>query len=424
MGWINSIAFRYFFSKKKDNLVNLASKIAIFASSFAICMLIISFSVIRGFEETITNKVLADQGHIIITGNAPFCPDFVMKNLPKGLRAEAVIETSGLIVKGEQVDTILLRGVDDEKLTNFKNAEKGVENGRKNGQNCEIIAKTEQNGVENQTEFQKKSYPIFIGAKMAKVLNLACGADFSFVVPIKSMPPFSIMPETISCKIEKIVQFNLHDLNRFGVFMRLSDAQKALNLHGKVSKIICFAKTPQEALKFIPELEKNLPTFNVYSWKNLNLLFADVMRIQRNMVSVILFAIVFLATIASASSLTLLIYMKKREISILRILGATKKNIVAIFLRIGMLISGISCGFGLIFGVLLAWNLDYIRRLIEFIFHKSLFDPNVYLLPAIPVSLNFWDIFTILGCSFIVSFLAAIIPAYKSASVDVLENLQ
>lgn len=409
MHWINSIALRYFFSKKKDKLVNLTSKIAIFSVSFAITMLIVSFSVIRGFEETILNKVLADQGHIVITSNAPFHPQIVTDKIPKELKYEMVIETSALVVKENHVETVLLRGVENSKLTNLKAIKS---------------TPTDAKSTITAANAHDKGYKIYVGNKLAKILDLEPQSNISFVVPIKSTPPFDIMPEVVTCCVEKTVQFNLHDLNRYGVFMSLNDAQKALNIPDKIHKIICFGENAEDALKFVPILEKQLPMFNIYSWKNINMLFADIMRIQRNMVSVILFAIIFLATIASVSSLTLFIYIKKREISILRILGATRKNIVSIFLRIGMLIAVISSMLGLIFGVLIAWNLDHIRKFVEFIFNKPMFDPNVYLLPAIPVSLNFFDIAVILLASLIVSFLAAIIPAYKSASVDVLESLQ
>lgn len=399
MNWINFVSLRYFFSKKKDKFVNLATKIAICAASFSIAMLIVSFSVIRGFEETIMSKVLEDQGHIIIYGNGPYNSQEVSSKLPKELQYIPIVETNAMLIKGNKMETALLRGVDKKMLTKFKSV------------------------VANKPALAASDLPkVIVGNKFAKFLDLNIGDTITLIVPIKSAPPFDIMPETIDFQISDIVKFNLHDLNRYGVFLDIESAQKALNLGEKIHKLICFADSPKNALKFISTLENKLPNHYVYSWKNLNMLFADLMRIQRNMVSVILFAIVFLSTIISTITLVLFVYIKRREISILKILGATKKNILGIFMRIGLIVCGISSFFGLILGFVFIFNLDLILKAIELLFNKSLFDPDIYLLPAIPTSTNISDIALILGINFIVSFLATWFAASKTSGINTLEN--
>jgi ABC-type lipoprotein release transport system permease subunit len=105
--------------------------------------------------------------------------------------------------------------------------------------------------------------------------------------------------------------------------MDISQAKKMLGLDNKISKIIAFAKSPNDAIKIAKSLDL---AQKVFTWQDLNMMFADIMRIQRNMVSVILFAIIFLAITTSIASLVLFINMKKREISILTILGAKKSQ--------------------------------------------------------------------------------------------------
>lgn len=395
MHWINSIALRYFFSHKKDQFTNLTSKIAIFATSFAICMLIIAFSVIRGFEETVMAKVLHDQGHIIIYGNGSYNPDSVISNLPKNLRYIQMIETNCMVIDGARNETAILRGVPKSELSQF-----------------------------SQKKFSTKGLPkIIVGYKFAQNLNLKIGDNIFLILPIKANPPFGLTLESIEFQITDIAKFNLHDLNRYGIVMELSQAQKILNMPKKVNKMICFDENPKKAIETARKLQEILPNYYVYTWKNLNMTFADIMRVQRNMVTIILLAIIFLASIACCVSLILFIYTKKREIMILKILGATNKNIMSIFLRIGLIIATMSAFFGTVAGLLLCYFLDDLRKIAEYIFKVKLFDTEVYLLPALPVSVNFADVTLILLANFFIMFFAVLIPALKSAKMKLHEAL-
>lgn len=389
MNWKNLIAWRYLKARKKDRFVNLTSRIAKFSLALAVTILIVSLSVIRGFEETILSKVLNDQGHIVIYSSEAYDPKPVLSKLPKDLTAVPVVETYAMLIRGKSAELALLRGVDEATFEKYSQETSGA----------------------------------IIGNRFSKHLNLKRGEKISLIVPLAAEPPVGIVPESIELEISDIVRFNLHDLNRFGIFLPIKQAQQILELGSKVHKIMCFILDPTKSSEVAEQLKKRLPDFYIYDWHEMNMLFADIMRIQRNMVIVILSAIIILGAVASACSLILLVNMKKKEISILRLLRATRSDIVSIFVKISLIISIISSIFGSIFGVLVAYNLDYIRRFIEYIVGRSLFDPEVYLLPAIPVSINIFDILIVIGGAFIFSFLSALLPAYQSGSIDVLENL-
>ena len=401
MSWSNLIVIRYFRSRKKDKFVNLTSKIATFSISFGVAMLIVAFSVIRGFEESIFNKVLQDQGHIAIFADGSFDPANIISRLPSGLKYKSIVETHGMLTGRFRTETTLLRGVSKAEIAELESTtNKCLNHPKVHGKN--------------------KAY---IGFRLAKNMGLSIGDTMHIIVPVKSVPPFGFVPEQVECVVVDIVKFKTHDLNRFGVFVDIADAQNMLNMANKVTKVLCYANSPKAAINLAFKIQLKNPTYQVYTWQDLNMLFADVMRIQRNMVSVILFAIIFLAITASLASLALFINMKKREISILMILGATKRSIVMIFLKIAALIALTSSVIGTGVGLALAYNLDNIRRCIEYVTNKSLFNPDVYLLPAIPISIHVTDVVLIVIASFLISIIAAILPSYKSTSINVLENL-
>lgn len=398
--WTSFISSRYFRSRKKDKFVNLTSKIATFSISFGIAMLILAFSVIRGFEESIFDKVLEDQGHIVVFGNGNFNPHEVKAYMPNSLYYKESVETYGMFTNGFRVEMAMIKGVEKKEIDKVKT----------------------KNSLIEETKHPKA----YIGNKFAKLFGLNIGDNLKFIIPVKAPMPFGLVPETVECTVADIVQFSTHDLNRYGVFIEISDAKSLLKVGNNVTKITAYLKDKtklNQAPQIAQEMQSNLINYRIFSWQDLNMIFADIMRIQRNMVTVILFAIIILAITASIASLALFINTKKREISILLILGASRKNIRGIFIKLAAMISITSSIIGTVFGLVLTYYIDDIRRFIEYIFNKPIFDPSIYLLPAIPTSIHWQDIAVIVGTSFIITIIAAISPAHKSTQINVLENL-
>lgn len=388
--WKLLIALRYLKARKKDKLINITSKIAIFSLSIGVAILIISLSVIRGFEETLLNKVLEDQGHIAIYSYGPFDPTEALSIIPKEINSTPIIETHAMVLRGNRIETVLFRGVSDKIWKKYTKQNEGA----------------------------------IIGKNLAKNLFFVKGENISLITPIVAPPPISVIAQNLELEIKDVVKFKLHDLNRYGVFVNIKEAQNILELENKVHKIICHIDDPKNAISESEKLKKILGSnYLIHAWQEMNMLFADIMRIQRNMVAVILSSIIMLAAITCICVMILLVNMKRREISILYVLGASGNDIQKIFSTIALIISAIGTVIGSTLGVVCALNLDHIRKFFEYIFNIPLFDPEIYLLPAIPVSLSKFDILIITLFSFLCSFLSAVIPAMKTKKFNVLENI-
>lgn len=423
--WINLVSLRYFKARKKNKFVNLTTKISTFAISFSIAMLIMALAVTRGFEQSIFNKVLNDQGHIIIFGNGSFCADKIIKNIPKDFKYKQIIETYGILNGGFRTEMIILRGVEMNEI----NLLKPYINKFDDKFTSKSMDKSVDNYEKSQDSQQHRTIPkAYIGYKFAKIMGIKQGDILNIMIPVKASLPFGVVPENSMVKVEKIIKFNMHDLNRFGLFLEISDAKKLLNIDNNITKLLLYPtnknnKTEQNILKVAQNLRQKFPSYHIFTWHDLNLMFADIMRIQKNMVAVILFAIIILAITALISSLVLFIYTKKREISILMILGATRKNIITIFMKTAALITLTSTIIGTMLGLALTYNLEHIRKFIEYIIKKPIFDPDIYLLPSIPINIQINDIVAIIGINFVISMLASFFATYQSTKVNLLESL-
>ncbi len=401
MNWMTQIALKYFISKKKDNFVSFTGKISFFSIAFSVAMLIVAISVIKGFEESVITKVLNDQGHIMIFEYENFNPEATVQKIKKTfpeIECFPVIDSQALILKKNFTEGVIIKGLCDEKFDELV---------KKN--NIKIL-----------------SYPenaILIGEKLAKTFFIKKGDKINLLIPVQNPLPFGIVPEIIECTVVEIVKFDLHDLNRFGIAMKIKNAQEIFEIGSKVNKIICFLKNPKKVFTYREKLQKILPEKQIYTWHDLNMMFADMMRIQKNLVMIILFVIIFLSALSCSASLILLIYSKKKEIVLLKLLNASKKNIAIIFFKTGVFISFFSSIFGALLGIFLTKNVNLILYIINKIFQIEVFNPEIYLLPEIPTALYFSDILTIVLSAFLISSLTSFFSAYKASSVNVIENL-
>ena len=389
MSWISFVAKRFFKSRKNDKFLNLTSKIAVISASIGIAVLIITMSVIRGFEKSVFEKVLKDQGHVMFFGNGPFKPDELLKEVPPCLKCHPLIETYGIISFGSRIESCLIRGLPHSEWS----------------------------------KISKKDSGAIIGKKLASYLHIQKEDSINIIAPVFAKDPIGVVPESLDFDVIGTEQFGMHELNRSGVFIPIKEGQEKLEMEDKVHKVICFYDGNINKIDSImPDLRGKFKNYDVFSWKDLNLFFADIMRIQRNMVIVILSSVILLASVATFCSVILFVNMKKREVGILKVLGATNRNIISIFLRIGIKISFLSVFFGTFFGTLISYYLDFIRQFFEKLFRVPMFDPQVYLLPAIPVNIIYTDILFISLGSFLLVFMASVWPAFKSTKSSKVNN--
>jgi lipoprotein-releasing system permease protein len=133
---------------------------------------------------------------------------------------------------------------------------------------------------------------------------------------------------------------------------------------------------------------------------------------------VILTMIVLVAAFGIVSTLIMLVMQKRREIAVLKSMGATGRGVMLIFIVQGMIIGISGTALGLLLGLLIAHNLDPIVSVVEWLFHFKAFPQEVYLLDKLPSRVLWPDVVAITVTAFLVSFLATILPSRQAAKVD------
>ena len=150
----------------------------------------------------------------------------------------------------------------------------------------------------------------------------------------------------------------------------------------------------------------------------------SALKVERNVMFIILSLIIIVAAFNIISGLTILVKNKIREIAILKSIGVLNKSIVKIFFMIGVIIGTSATIFGIILGVTFSMYVENLRQFLSTLFNISLFPEEIYFLSTIPYQIDFWSIFLISSCSIIMTCLVSIYPATKAAKLDTIKSLK
>ena len=162
----------------------------------------------------------------------------------------------------------------------------------------------------------------------------------------------------------------------------------------------------------------------IYAWSDLNKPLFSALKVERNVMFIILSLIIIVAAFNIISGLTILVKNKTKEIAILKSIGVQNKSITKIFFMVGFLIGTIATFFGIALGVIFSIYIENIRQFISNIFNISLFPEEIYFLSKIPSEVNVQSIFLIAFCSIIITSIVSIYPAFKASGLDPVKALK
>ena len=207
--------------------------------------------------------------------------------------------------------------------------------------------------------------------------------------------------------------------------IRMEDAQRLYRMEDRVSGVRLKLDDLFKARSVVMQLSSRLNTQAYISdWTRSHANFFRAVQIEKNMMFIILSLIVAVAAFNIVSTLVMAVTDKQADIAILRTLGASPRSIMSIFMIQGALIGFIGLGLGIAGGVSLALNVDVVVPFIERMLGTQLFDKQVYYISSLPSELQWGDVLTVTGVSFVLSLVATIYPSWRASRVNPAEALR
>jgi len=402
-----TIAFRYLKTKKKEGFLKVISIFSFTGIALGVAILIIVMSVMNGFRTELINKILGFNPHIIVK---PYENKINKKDLDKLselknniLKTAFTFSGQGIILNKENTVGILVRSYLKNDIHKIELIKKGI--------------------IDGSLELFNKN-TLSIGKELAISLNLVVGDQITLMSTSNLQTPFGNLPLQEKFTISSVFGSGLAEFDQNVVFMPFENANSLFELSDTDIDLEIFLKDPDKVQLVKEKVQDIFSEHYVYSWVDLNKSFFGALKVERNVMFIILTLIIIVAAFNIISGLTILVKNKTKEIAILRTLGISKTSISKIFFLTGFTIGFLATITGVIIGILFSYYIEEIRVGITSIFNIRLFPEEIYFLSQLPSEINLGYIFIISLFSLLITFLATIFPSLSAAKLDPVKALK
>ena len=232
------------------------------------------------------------------------------------------------------------------------------------------------------------------------------------------------IPKKKSFTIVSLFESGLADFDNNVAFINIDTLDEFMNLTKNDRKLEVYLKDPQNIENQKEIVQKIFPNDFVYSWADANSSLFSALKVERNVMFIILSLIIIVAAFNIISGLTILVKNKTRDIAILKSIGVLNKSIIKIFFLVGVTIGTSATLFGIILGVTFSMYVENVRKFLSDVFNISLFPEEIYFLSTMPSEINPSSIFIISLCSIFITIIVSIFPAMKAAKLDPIKALK
>ena len=399
------VVLRYLKTRKKDGFLNIISIFSFIGISLGVAVLIIVMSVMNGFRTELVGKIIGFNPHAVIKPYETPINENLFKNSEiVNLSRTLVYSNSGegVLINKDYTKGLLLRGYlpdDFKKLSIVQNI----------------------NFFGNQ-----KINPKFIsiGKELSFNYDLKVWDKVLIMSPQGVETIIGSLPRQETFIVDSIFDSEIADFDLNIAFINLNDLESLFNLNQDKRNLEIYLREPKKIENTKLKLQNIFQDYFVYTWADLNKSLFSALKVERNVMFIILTLIIIVAAFNIISGLTIFVKNKTREIAILKSIGVQNKSITKIFFLIGFTIGSLATLFGIILGVVFSYNVEAIRNMLSTVFGISLFPEEIYFLSQMPSEINPGSIILISICSIIITSIVSIYPALKASRMDTIKALK
>ena len=400
------ITFRFLKARKKDGFLNIISIFSFIGIGLGVAVLIIVMSVMNGFRAELINKIVGFNPHVTVKPyNQEIDVAKIKTNKLKFISKNLIFSNSGegIIIKNDYSKGVIIRGY---KAKDFPK--------------LEII--NDKSFIGKPNDLTKNN--ISISKELSFILGVEIGDDITIMSPSGVQTIIGSLPKQKTFKVTSLFESGLIDFDNNVIFINLETLEEFFDLNPKKRNLEIYLKDPKDIENQKKIIQKIFSDEFVYSWADMNSSLFSALKVERNVMFIILSLIIIVAAFNIISGLTILVKNKTREIAILKSIGVLNKSIVKIFFLVGITIGTSATIFGVILGITFSIYVENIRQILSTIFNISLFPEEIYFLSTMPSEINATSIFIISLCSILITVVVSIFPALKAAKLDPIKSLK
>ncbi len=404
------IALRYLRARRAAGSISVIAGFSFLGIMLGVAALIVVMSVMNGFRHDLLDKIVGLNGHIFLQGVDTPLTDYDavterVSKVPGVMLALPLVEGQAFVSSPYGQSGALARGIREADVKRLPGVGGHIIQGTLDGFDA--------------------GQGVAIGAKLAEHLSLRIGDKITIITPHGAQTPFGVTPRMKSYTVAAIFQIGMANFDNTFLFMPLGEAQSFFNFDGQANVIEVYVDDPDhmDHLRELITAAEQRPMIDT-DWRQTNRTFFDVLSVESSVMFLILSLIILVAALNIVSGLIMLVQDKARAVAVLRTMGATRGAIMRIFLITGATIGVSGTLFGLLVGLLVAHNVELIRRFLSWAFGINLFPAEVYNLPGLPSHIESSDVLAVAAMALALSFAATIYPSWRAARLDPVEALR
>jgi len=405
------IGLRYAFSKRKNGYLSFISGFSFVAMALGVMALIVVLSVMNGFDREIKGRLLQVLPHITVTRAEGYSPQQIdeFKQLLEPLDSEVsgvlpLVQTFAMVASDSSQQGLMVQGIDPRW----------------------DIAMNPSNQLfgSHLLRLQAGEFGIVLGSQVARQLNVFIGDSLELILPKISITPLGAFPRLKKMRVVGVFEVGAQ-VDASMAFIHQQDARMLLQLGDRFQGVQIQLQDAFIADSLIEQFSTLASEGSRWqSWTQVMGSLFQAMRMEKTVVGLLLSVIIGVAAFNIIASLVLMVSDKRKEIAVLRTLGASSGQIIQLFVVQGTAIGFFGIVLGALSGCLIAWFIGDIIALFEGLTGNYLFDPSIYMISALPSYIMPMDVALVVVAASLISFLATLYPAWRAGQVLPVEALR
>ncbi|MEL6868749.1 MAG: lipoprotein-releasing ABC transporter permease subunit [Pseudomonadota bacterium] len=411
MSFETTIGRRYVRARTGSSFISFISVISMLGVAIGIAVLIVVLSVVNGFERELTGRLLAMSSHATIEGLDGSLAAWQQRQQravanPSVLAAAPYIETKALVSAGDALSGIVMRGVLPAQEADV----------------AALDVLTVDGGFDALTE---RGYGAVIGVDLAEALGIGIGDKLLLMIAEGTVTPAGIMPRMRRFTVVGTFRAGMYEFDRRYAFVHMDDASRLLRsgddvtgVRLRVADLFQASSTAREVA-----IEQGGGVL-ISDWTRRHSTFFRAIQTTKSILAVILMLVVGVAAFNIVSTLVMVVRSKRRDIAILRTLGASRASVLGIFVTQGAIIGCVGAFAGVVLGSVISVNLESLVAFVESAFGITLLAADVYFISDLPSDLRISDVALVVVVALVLVFLATLYPAWRASRTNPAEELR
>lgn len=406
------IGLRYLKAKRRHRSISLNTFISIGGVTLGVAALIATLAVMTGFKEDLRDKILGTNSHIVISDRThDTMKDYRVvldrvKKIPHVLAATPFIYNQVLLTSEGSVHGVVLRGIDPALEGTVTDIKKNLVQGSLS----DLVGPSKPG--------EKPPPPklaIIIGKELAARLGTFLGDTINVISPTGTPGPLGIIPKIRKFEVVGIFDSGMYEYDSTLAYISMETAQDFFNLGDTVTGVEVKVDDIFQADRISKAIEEELGfPYWARDWMKLNKNLFSALQLEKMMMFVILILIILVASFNIVGTLTMIVVEKSREIAILKAMGATRREVMRIFMVDGLVIGGVGTAIGIPLGLLVCYLLQSFYTL----------PSDIYYISHLPVKIQFMDVLLVSLSAVTISFIATLYPSWQAAKLNPSEALR